>query len=213
MSKKLYKRHDKRFETRRDAIFKRNRYIIIKIGDVEQSIKLPFNIMTADYMTDKDDNIIKLDNKTKQERVEIYLKIEYDNIIQSISYDMTDYNKKNNDTRYFKYNDIEWIKTDDYYIKEQVAKYSTDKDKPDNIISVNNQTTEDVVSDILNDMIGSIVMKEEFKLMVNNEIGIGGERDAIKADYDRLKNDEIDTAQENAHDTQFNILRPNIKIC
>ena len=169
--------------------------------------------MTADYMTDKDDNIIKLDNKTKQERVEIYLKIEYDNIIQSISYDMTDYNKKINDTRYFKYNDIEWIKTDDYYIKEQVAKYSTDKDKPDNIISVNNQTTEDVVSDILNDMIGSIVMKEEFKLMVNNEIGIGGERDAIKADYDRLKNDEIDTAQENAHDTQFNILRPNIKIC
>jgi len=213
MSKKIYNRDDKRFETRRDAIFKRNRYIIIKIGDAEQSIKLPFNIMTADYMTDKDDNIINLDNKTKQERVEIYLKIEYDNIIQSISYDMTEYNKKSNDTRYFKYNDIEWIKTDEYYVKEQVVKYSTDKDKQDNIIEVNKQTTEDVVSDILNDIIGSIVMKEEFKSMVNSEIKIGGEQDAIKADYDRLTNDEIDTTPENAHDTQFNILRPSIKIC
>tara|TARA_R110002012_G_scaffold313419_2_gene525009 strand:- start:644 stop:5245 length:4602 start_codon:yes stop_codon:yes gene_type:complete len=213
MVKKRYKRLDKKFETRQNAIFKRNRYITIQIGKVEKSLKLPFNLMTADYITDKNDNVIILKDKTNQERVEIYLKIEFQNQIQSISYNMDDLTKKTNDIRYYKYVDIEWNKTDnDYYVKEQVEKFTTDKNKKDNIIETKSQTTEDVVNDILNDVIDAIVMKDEFKNMVNDEINIGGEQDKIKQDYDNLINDEIDTSLLNSNDTQFEILRPNIKI-
>ena len=212
MAKKKYKRLDKKFETRQSAIFKRNRYITIQIGEVEQTIKLPFNLMTADYIADKNDNIISLTNKTKQERVEIYLKIEYDNHLQSISYNMDDYNKKTHDTRYYEYKDVCWKQSkNDYYVKEQVAKYTTDKNVEDNIIIQKQQTTEDVVGDILNDLIDTIVMKDQFKNMVNTDIRIGGEQDTIKMDYDRLKDEEIDASRMNANDTQFNILRPNIK--
>ena len=209
-----YKRRDKKFQERRNIIYKRNRYIIIVIGEVERSIKLPFNIMTANYITDKNDNVIQLDNKTNEERVEIYLKIEYEEEFENITNTkMDEYKKRTHDARYYKYNDIGWKQTEnDYYVKEQVEKYSV-KEKTDNIIEVGKQSTEDVVSDILNDIIGSIVLKEEFKLMVNSEINIGGEQDAIKADYNKLLNEEIDTSQTNSNDTHFNILRPNIKVC
>ena len=214
MAKKKYKRLDKKFETRQNAIFKRNRYITIQIGKVETSIKLPFNLMTAEYITDKDDNIINLTDKTKQERIEIYLKIEFNNQIQSISYNMDDIKKKTNDERYYKYVDVGWKQNEnnDYYVKSQVEKFTTDKNKQDNIIKTEKQSTEQVVGDILNDMINVIVMKDEFKSMVNYEIKIGGEQEIIKSRYDELINEECDTHQLNSHDTQFNILRPNIKI-
>ena len=214
MAKKQYKRLDKKFETRQNAIFKRNRYITIEIGDVDTSIKIPFNLMTADYIVDKEDNIIYFKDKTKQERIEIYLKIELDNPNLIPSYKMDKLKSTKNDIQYYKYNEIGWKqdKQKHYYIKEQVEKYTTDKNKEDNNITIKSQTTEDAVNDILNEMIDAIVMKDEFKIMVNDEINIGGEQEQISKDYTKLLTDELDTSRLNANDTQFNIMRPNIKI-
>jgi len=213
MAKKQYKRLDKKFETRQNAIFKRNRYITYKIGDVEKSIKIPFNLMTADYIVDKNDIIIHLKDKTKQERIEIYLKIELDNPNLIPSYTMNNIKSTKDDTHYYKYNDIGWKQTDkDFYIKEQVEKYTTDKNKEDNNIKIKSQTTEDAVNDILNEMIDAIVMKDEFKTMVNDEINIGGEQEQISKDYTKLLSEEINTSTPNANDTHFNIMRPNIRV-
>ena len=214
MAKKQYKRLDKKFETRQNAIFKRNRYITYQIGDVEKSLKIPFNLMTADYIVDNQDNIIYFKNKTKQDRIEIYLKIELDNPTLNPSYKMDKLKSTKNDIQYYKYNEIVWKqhKQNDFYIKEQVVKYTADKNKEDNIIKVKSQATEDVVNDILNDMIDTIVLKDDFKNMVNDEINIGGEQEQIKKDYETLLTDELDISRLNANDTQFKTMRPNVKI-
>ena len=96
--------------------------------------------------------------------------------------------------------------------KEQVEKYTTDKNKEDNNIKIKSQTTEDAVNDILNEMIDAIVMKDEFKTMVNDEINIGGEQEQISKDYTKLLSEEINTSTPNANDTHFNIMRPNIRV-
>ena len=159
-------------------------------------------------------DIIYFKDKTKQERIEIYLKIELDNPNLIPSYKMDKLKSTKNDIQYYKYNEIGWKqdKQKHYYIKEQVEKYTTDKNKEDNNITIKSQTTEDAVNDILNEMIDAIVMKDEFKIMVNDEINIGGEQEQISKDYTKLLTDELDTSRLNANDTQFNIMRPNIKI-
>ena len=173
-----YKRSDKKFQERRNIFYKRNRYITITIQDKERQLKLPFNLLTADYIVDKNDIIIHLKDKTNEERIDIYVKLKQDDYIYPIQhYTMENYNKRTEDTRFHIYNDIGWNNEDDksFYVKKQVVKYTTDKNKQDNIIQVKSQTTEDIVNDVLNEIIDGVVMKDEFKRMVNDEINVGGE--------------------------------------
>lgn len=210
-----YKRSDKKFQERRNIFYKRNRYITITIEDKERQLKLPFNLLTADYIVDKNGIIIHLKDKTNEERIDIYVKLKQDDYIFPIQhYTMENYNKRTEDTRLSIYNDIGWNnnKNKEIYVKEQVVKYTTDKTKKDNIIQVKSQTTEDIVNDVLNEIIDGVVMKDEFKRMVNNEINVGGEVELIREAHDKLIREEIDTSITNSNDNHFNILRPNIKL-
>ena len=171
--------------------------------------------MTADYIVDKNDIIIHLKDKTNEERIDIYVKLKQDDYIYPIQhYTMENYNKRTEDTRFHIYNDIGWNNEDDksFYVKKQVVKYTTDKNKQDNIIQVKSQTTEDIVNDVLNEIIDGVVMKDEFKRMVNDEINVGGEVELIRETHDKLIREETDTSITNSNDNHFNILRPNIKL-
>ena len=240
-----YKRVDKKFQERRNIIYKRNRYITITIQDTERRLKLPFNLMTAKYIADKNykyhnyvdfkdrtkdesdidynerwdihiNHLIDLTNKTDAERIDIYVGLTQDDYEFPIQkYDITNYKKTKDDTPYYKYKDVGWKRTDDklYYIKEQVAKYTPNKNTEDKIIEVKQtQTTEDQVNNVLNDMIDEIVFKDDFKTMVNTEINVGGEINKISEAHNILLRDEIDTSQFNSNDNHINILRPNIRI-
>ena len=217
-----YKRSDKKFQERRNIFYKRNRYITITIEDKERQLKLPFNLLTADYIVDKNGIIIHLKDKTNEERIDIYVKLKQDDYIYPIQkYTMENYNKRTEDTRFHIYNDIGWnnSKNKEIYVKEQVVKYTTDKTKKDNIIKVKSQPTEDIVNDVVNKIIdkwgilfGVVVMKDEFKRMVNDEINVGGEVKLIRETHDKLIREEIDTSITNSNDNHFNILRPNIKL-
>jgi len=217
MSKKLYKRIEKKFETRRNAIFKRNRYITIQTTNGIKSIKIPFNLLTADYIVDNSNNIIHLIKMTKEERIQNFLSIEYPADINA-TFNITDMDKKENDIQYYKHNGIVWkpiIKNDvNYFVKDVEEKYTTDKSKSKVNVVIQNKTktAEQIVYDILYDVIDVIVRKDEYKTMINTLIKVGEEQNKIKKEYDMFKNDEIDTAQFNSNDTHFNILRPNIKV-
>ncbi len=287
MSKKKYKRIEKKFETRQKAIFKRNRYITIHTDNVVKQVKLPFNLLTAEYIVDNNNSIINLINMTENERIQTYLSIEYPSDTNAI-YDIDDCNKKEHDIQYYKHTDIVWkpqikinigavekyisipfnlmttefiydknnnyktislLKKDDdgndvkktkkeriddylsieypsdiksitydkncnidYCVRDVEEKYTTDKSKKDVVIENKNQTTKEIVGDILNDLIDTIVLKDEYKTMVNTEIKVGDEQNKIKKEYDMFKNNEIDTAQPNSNDIHFNILKPNIKV-
>ena len=151
----------------------------------------------------------------KKERIQTYLSIEYPNDTNAI-FNITDCDKKEHDTRYYKYNDIVWkpISNNDieYFVRDIEEKYTTDNSIKNVTIENKNQSPEEIVDDILNDVIYNFVMKEYFKTMVNTEINISGEQKKIKDEYDLFKNNQIDTAQVNSNDTHFNILRPNIKV-
>ena len=238
MAKKIYKRLDKKFEKRQKAIFKRNRYIKYHclVENDEKFVKIPFNLMTADGIYDNHNNRTSLKNTTKEQRIELWLKIYLlgtanhlykswrelykNNPDTNITYDTDGLKSTKKDTRYYDYKEISWGKkdlkdTDELWKKTQVVKYTSDKNKIDNIIEISNTiknpTTEEQVNDVLNDMIDEIVVKDDYKNMVGDDIQIGGETDTIKRDYGKLLCEELDTAIPNAHDTHFNILRPNIK--
>jgi hypothetical protein len=238
MAKKIYKRLDKKFEMRQKAIFKRNRYIKYHclVEDDEKFVKIPFNLMTADGIYDNQNNRTSLKNTTKEQRIELWLKIYllgtanhlyeswreiYKNNPNTIlKYDTTGLKSTKKDTHYYGYKEISWGKknwkdTDELWKKTQVVKYTSDKNKIDNIIEIKNHiknpTTEEQVNDVLNDIIDEIAVKDDFKTMVGDDIQIGGETDTIQRDYGKLLCEEIDTAIPNAHDTHFNIMRPNIK--
>ena len=219
MSKKLYKRDEKKFETRRNAIFKRNRYITIHTANDEKQVKIPFNLLTAEYIVDNNNSIINLINMTENERIQTYLSIEYPSDTNA-TYDIADCNKKEHDIQYYKHTDIVWKPQTngdvEYFVRNVEDKYTTDKPKKEDedvVIENKNQTTKEIVGDILNDLIDTVVFKSDYKTMVNTEIKVGDEQNKIKKEYDMFKKDEIDTIQPNSNDSHFNILRPNIKVC
>jgi hypothetical protein len=244
MNTTLYKRDDKKFQSRRDIIYQRNNHITIQVQDEERLLMLPFNLLTATCIENKKDEFgmvlstTPLKNKTDKERIDIYLNLINDNKKQDNeinkraegdvgfqypieSYDMTDYKKHKHDIRFYDFKDIGWKENDDnIYKKQQVVKYTPDKERAINkeFTIIETQitiTTESIVADYLNDLIDIVVLKyyyKYFKTMIKKEINIGGEIDMIKKSHDELLRDEIDTTQPNSNDNYFNVLRPSIKI-
>ena len=154
-----------------------------------------------------------LKNKTEDERVAIYLKIELNNPSIEPSYKMTDINTTKNDIKLYEFNDVSWKQTDkEYYVKEKIVKYTTDKNKQDIIIEPKNQTTEEVVKDILYDIIGTIEAKDKFKHMINDNINITGEQDNIKQSLKSVREGLGDGFEELNKEIHFNIHKPNIYI-
>ena len=129
---------------------------------------------------------------------------------------MADYKKHKHDIRFYNYKDIGWRENaDNIYKKQQVVKYTPNKDKAINkefVIIETLITTESIVADYINELIDIVVLKYDFKTMIKKEINIGGEIDMIKKSHDELLRDEIDSTQPNSNDNYFNVLRPSIKI-
>ncbi len=211
---------ERKYYDGRNYIYKKNRHIKIKIGEREETIKFPHNLLTAEWLYDEKNNVIDLCKKTADERINIWLKIELNNPVISPSYEMNEIKKLTNDIRYYPYKDVEWERTDDdYYVRRQVDKLTTNKKQQDIIIEVKNQSTEEICGDILNDIIGTIVAKDEFKNMVCDEIGVGGEQENIEKQLENLRKDDddiisdvLDNRHMNSNDTHFSIHRPNIKV-
>ena len=212
---------ERKFYDYRNITYKKNRHIKIKIGEREELIKFPHNLLTAEWLYDEKNNVIDLCNKTDDERISIWLKIELDNPVISPSYEMSETKKLSNDTRYYEYKDVEWKRTDgDYYVRRQVDKMTTNKNTQDIIIEAKHQSTEEVVGDIINDMIGVIVAKDEFKNMVCDTIGVCGEQEIIaKRLEETIKEEHLINDYQiksypsmNTNDTHFSIHRPNIKV-
>ena len=210
--KKRYNQIDNKYHTYRNNFYKKNRYAIIKNGDVERSVKIPFNLFSCDNCYDGSNNIIDLKDKSDDERVAIYLKIELKNPSIEPSYKMTDINTTKHDIKLYEFNDVSWKQTEDYYVKEQIVKYTTDKDKEDINIIIKNQTTEDVVKDILYDIIGTIEAKDKFKNMINDNINVVGEQDSIKQSLKSKRDALGDGFEELNKEIHFNIHKPNIYI-
>ncbi len=209
------KQADKKFHTYRSVIYKKNRHITYKMGETERSIKIPFNLLSADFIHDKDENVILLKDKTDEERVAIYLKIELNNPDIIPSFKMKEMSSNKHDTRYYKYVGVEWNKTDDnYYVREQVDKYTTNDKTEDNKIIHQNKTDEDEVNDVLNEIIDMIVLKDDFKNMVNDNIQLGGEQELIANRLDCLRDDnEINKYPiHNSNDAHSWVHRPNIYV-
>jgi len=209
------KQIDKKFHTYRSAIYKKNRYITYKIGETERSIKIPFNLLSADFIHDKEDNIIDLKKKTDDERIGIYLKIELDNPNLIPTYNMTDMKSTKNDTRFYEYKDVSWKQTENnYYVKEQVNKYTTNDKTIDNIIIDDYKTDEDNVKDVLNEIIDTIVLKDELKNMLNENIQLGGEQDLIAKRIECLRDDDMvnEYPIKNSNDAHICVHRPNIYV-
>jgi len=209
------KQIDKKFHTYRSAIYKKNRYITYKIGETERSIKIPFNLLSADFIHDKEDNIIDLKKKTDDERIGIYLKIELDNPNLIPTYNMTDMKSTKNDTRFYEYKDVSWKQTENnYYVKEQVNKYTTNDKTIDNIIIDDYKTDEDNVKDVLNEIIDTIVLKDELKNMLNENIQLGGEQDLIAKRIECLRDDDMvnEYPITNSNDAHMWVHRPNIYV-
>ena len=234
-----YKRDDKRFQTRRDITYQRNNHITIEIQKEKRLLMLPFNLLTATCIENNKDEFgmvlstTPLKNKTDKERIDIYLnlinankeqdnennkRVEGDDGFQYPieSYDMADYKKHKHDIRFYNYKDIGWRENaDNIYKKQQVVKYTPNKDKAINkefVIIETLITTESIVADYINELIDIVVLKYDFKTMIKKEINIGGEIDMIKKSHDELLRDEIDSTQPNSNDNYFNVLRPSIKI-
>ena len=215
-NKTLNKRHnqiDKKYNNYRNNCFKRNRYAIVKEGDIERSVKIPFNIFSCDFCYDKNNNVIDMKNKTDNERVGIYIKIELENPALELTFKMTDITNRNNDIRFYKFYDVGWKQMDnEYYVKEQVLKYTTKKDKQDFMLETKKQTTEEAVGDILDDIIETIVKKDEFKTMVNDNINMVGEQINIEKSLEecRVNGDAVNSNIDK--EVHFKVHRPNIYI-
>ena len=209
------KQIEKKFHTYRSAIYKKNRYITYKIGEAERSIKIPFNLLSADFINDKQDNIIDLKKKTDDERIMIYLKIELDFPNINPTYKMNDMKSNKNDTRFYEYKDVRWKQTENnFYIKEQVDKYTTNNKKKDNVIIDKLKTDEDNVNDALNEIINTIVFKDDFKNMLNENIQLGGEQELIAKRIECLRDDDMvnEYPINNSNDAHMWVHRPNIYI-
>jgi len=211
------KQSDKKYHSYRNVVFKKNRHITYTLGENEFSMKIPFNLLTADFIHDKDENVIMLKNKTDTEKVAIYLKIETNNSDLIPTYKMSDIKTTKYDARIYEYKDVAWKQTDNnYYVKEQIDKYTTNKKAEDNIIIENYKTENDVVNDVLNDIIETIVFKDDFKDMVNKQIGLGGEQELIAKQIELLRDlDEPCLAQYpimTSNDAHAWVHRPNILV-
>ena len=210
----INKRHskiDNKYNTYRKSCFKRNRYAIVKIGDIERSVKIPFNIFNCDFCYDNNNTIIDMKDKTDDERVVIYIKIELNNPSLELTVKMTDITNRKNDIQFYKFYDVGWKQTDDnYYVKERVVKLTTDKEKRDNIINQLNQTTEEVVSDALNDIIETIEAKDKYKHMVEDNINMVGEQRIIEKSLEECRVNGCDLNNEIDKEIHFKIHRPNI---
>jgi len=207
---------DRKYHNYRDIIYKKNRHIKVKMGDVETTIKFPFNLLTADFIYDENDNMILLKKKNNDERISIWLKIELNNPLITPSYDMSDIKKIKNDTRYYDFKDVVWTKKNingvEYYEREQVNKITTNAKTEDVIIDDTPQTTEEICGDVLCDMISAIETKDNFKQMVNNNIHIGGEQDTIAEDLELLRKENVMRIGLNSNDIHYKIHRPNIYV-
>lgn len=226
-AKKQYGRKDKLFETRRGAIYMRNRHILLNVDDCEINKRIPFNILTAATIIDNhrngkkrkrtrklevtQDNIISLVGKSAKERIEKYLEIETGVVLD---FDETDLNKISSDIRYYKYTDICWDNNDGNYKKKLAIKYTPDKHKEsaELIVTETPRTTQAIVSNYVNELFEFVANRSAFKNMVNSEINIGGETELITTQYNKFLIDEIDTLVENSNDNFFNVMRPSIKI-
>ena len=214
-TKSRKKQIDKKYHHYRSVIFKKNRHITYKIGETERSIKIPFNLLSADFIHDKEDNIIELKKKTDDERIGIYLKIELDNPNLIPTYNMTDMKSTKNDTRIYEYKDVSWKQTDNnYYVKEQVEKYTTNDKIQDNIIIEKYKTDEDNVNDALNEIIDTIVFKDDLQNMLNDNIQLGGEQDLIAKRIECLRDDDMvnEYPITNSNDAHIWVHRPNIYV-
>ena len=124
---------------------------------------------------------------------------------------MTDITNRKNDIQFYKFYDVGWKQTDDnYYVKERVVKLTTDKEKRDNIINQLNQTTEEVVSDALNDIIETIEAKDKYKHMVEDNINMVGEQRIIEKSLEECRVNGCDLNNEIDKEIHFKIHRPNI---
>jgi hypothetical protein len=214
-TKSRKKQIEKKYHTYRSAIFKKNRHITYKIGETEKSIKIPFNLLSADFIHDKEHNIIELKKKTDDERIGIYLKIELDNPNLIPTYNMTDMKSTKSDTRFYEYKDVSWKQTDNnYYVKEQVEKYTTNDKIQDNIIIEKYKTDEDNVNDALNEIIDTIVFKDDLQNMLNDNIQLGGEQDLIAKRIECLRDDDMvnEYSITNSNDAHIWVHRPNIYV-
>ena len=214
-TKSRKKQIDKKYHHYRSVIFKKNRHITYKIGETERSIKIPFNLLSADFIHDKEDNIIELKKKTDDERIGIYLKIELDNPNLIPTYNMTDMKSTKSDTRFYEYKDVSWKQTDNnYYVKEQVEKYTTNDKIQDNIIIEKYKTDEDNVNDALNEIIDTIVFKDDLQNMLNDNIQLGGEQDLIAKRIECLRDDDMvnEYPITNSNDAHMWVHRPNIYV-
>jgi len=214
-TKSRKKQIEKKYHHYRSVIFKKNRHITYKIGETEKSIKIPFNLLSADFIHDKEHNIIELKKKTDDERIGIYLKIELDNPNLIPTYNMTDMKSTKSDTRFYEYKDVSWKQTDNnYYVKEQVEKYTTNDKIQDNIIIEKYKTDEDNVNDALNEIIDTIVFKDDLQNMLNDNIQLGGEQDLIAKRIECLRDDDMvnEYPITNSNDAHMWVHRPNIYV-
>ena len=153
--------------------------------------------------------------KTDDERIGIYLKIELDNPNLIPTYNMTDMKSTKSDTRFYEYKDVSWKQTDNnYYVKEQVEKYTTNDKIQDNIIIEKYKTDEDNVNDALNEIIDTIVFKDDLQNMLNDNIQLGGEQDLIAKRIECLRDDDMvnEYPITNSNDAHMWVHRPNIYV-
>ena len=172
--------------------------------------------MSADFIHDRDNTIIELKNKTDDERIGIYLKIELNNPNLIPTYNMNDIKSTKNDTRFYEYKDVSWKQTDckSHYVKEQIEKYTTNDKAIDNIIIENIKTDEDNVNDALNEIIDTIVFKDDLKNMLNENIQLGGEQTLIAKRIECLRDDDMvnEYPIKNSNDAHIWVHRPNIYV-
>ena len=110
---------------------------------------------------------------------------------------------------------MRWKQTENnFYIKEQVDKYTTNNKKKDNVIIDKLKTDEDNVNDALNEIINTIVFKDDFKNMLNENIQLGGEQELIAKRIECLRDDDMvnEYPINNSNDAHMWVHRPNIYI-
>ena len=226
-NKTIKQRHnqvDKKYHITRNNFYKRNRYAICKTGDVERSVKIPFNIFSCDFCYDKSNNVIDMIGKTDDERVAIFIKNELSNQSLEPSYDMTDIRSRKNDIQLYKFLAVGWNNTqnkEEIYVREQIVKYSTIS-KPDNIIKDTSKMTEEEkinyfrkksVKNIMVDVLRKLARSVAFKKIFNRvEMNAEYNRKIIMKTLEECRVASEVVNNETDKELHINIHKPNIYV-
>ena len=203
--------------------------------DLPNTIELPHYIFSKTYTTNKLNENVILDLKDDKNNNKLYThhQKDYDDLNKDIAdyinhnfntsiqpkFIYEDINKTKNDISYYRYEGVKWNKEkDDTYSKTTINKYTTNKNKTQAeqieqtklIMQNENHATsetdnENIIKDVLNGIVNSIVLKYDYTEMLNNKIN-------TKNALINVKNDILNgTLKTNSNDIFNNIIRPNIK--